>query len=145
MNSEPGTYALVLRSRAEADVIVGRWGTLRVKPEYYVYVGSAFGPGGVRARVSRHFRISKRQRWHVDYLRAAAEPVYAWCNYSPSHLEHEWAQAFGRLEGASCIRGFGSSDCSCEGHLFSMSTEPNCADVLREFGGSLAIEAFHNR
>ncbi|NNE35501.1 MAG: GIY-YIG nuclease family protein [Rhodothermales bacterium] len=139
MKPEPGTYALVLRGRASTEVTVGRWGILRVKPEYYVYVGSAFGPGGVQARVRRHFRKSKRQRWHIDYLRAAAEPICAWCNYASRHLEHEWARAFSQQEGVSCIRGFGSSDCNCDGHLFTMSTEPNGAEVLREFGGILGL------
>ncbi|MFQ5579314.1 MAG: DUF123 domain-containing protein [Nitrospiria bacterium] len=54
MKSEPGTYALILQSRSEARGQVGRLGQINLKPGYYIYVGSAFGPGGVQARVSRH-------------------------------------------------------------------------------------------
>ena len=92
VKSEPGTYAIVFRGRESAEIAVGRWGVLQIHPGYYVYVGSAFGPGGVRARVERHFRKSKRQHWHIDYLHAVLEPVCAWCSYSPERLEHDWAR-----------------------------------------------------
>lgn len=143
MKPEPGTYALILRGRAATDVVIGRWGVLSVRPEYYVYVGSAFGSGGVLARVGRHFCESRRRRWHIDYLRAASEPVGAWCNYSSRHLEHEWARAFSQMEGVSCIKGFGSSDCRCDGHLFTMSTVPHCVEVLRKFGGVMELCEYH--
>jgi Uri superfamily endonuclease len=136
VKSEPGTYALILHSTLSGEVQIGRWGSLRVEPWYYLYVGSAFGPGGVRARVARHFRKAKRNHWHIDYLREAIEPVCAWCSYVPFRLEHEWAQAFGRMEGVSCIKGFGCSDCSCNGHLFAMDTNPVGAEVLRTIGES---------
>lgn len=114
---------------------IGRWGRLLVTPGYYVYVGSAFGPGGVRARVARHFRKAKRNHWHIDYLRAAIAPVCAWCSYIPSRFEHDWARAFGQMEGVSCITGFGCSDCSCDSHLFIMPTKPGGAEILRAIGG----------
>ena len=37
----PGTYALVLESRTESAVQVGRCGTLLVQPGFFVYVGSS--------------------------------------------------------------------------------------------------------
>ncbi|NIP37734.1 MAG: GIY-YIG nuclease family protein, partial [Candidatus Dadabacteria bacterium] len=69
MNSESGTYTLIYRNRSKTRVQVGRLGKIYIQPGYYIYVGSAFGPGGVRARVSRHFRKTKRSHWHIDYLR----------------------------------------------------------------------------
>lgn len=137
MRSEPGTYALVLHSSLNAAIPIGRWGRLLVEPAYYLYVGSAFGPGGVRARVARHFRRAKRNHWHIDYLREAIEPVCAWCSYAPVRLEHECTRAFGRMEGVSCVEGFGSSDCRCNGHLFTMSTKPNGTEILRTIGESI--------
>ena len=68
--SLPGTYALVLSASACQKFAVGRLGTLTVEPGFYLYVGSAFGPGGLAARVGRHCRREKTCRWHVDYLRA---------------------------------------------------------------------------
>lgn len=137
MKSESGTYALLLRSRLRAEIPIGRWGRLHVKRGYYVYVGSAFGPGGVRARVGRHFRRKKKSHWHIDYLREATVPVCAWCSYLPVRLEHEWAFALGQMHGVSCIKGFGCSDCGCEGHLFATSRKPDDADISRLLGGAV--------
>jgi Uri superfamily endonuclease len=46
MESKPGTYILVLRSQIGARAKIGRLGYLAVEPGYYLYTGSAFGPGG---------------------------------------------------------------------------------------------------
>jgi Uri superfamily endonuclease len=126
--SKPGTYVLVLRSERREEIAVGSWGSLRVEPGYYLYVGSAFGPGGVQARVGRHLRKSKPRRWHIDYLRELTVPVSVWCSYAPDRLEHEWAHTIGEVAGVSCIRGFGSSDCRCAGHLFVTSDRPDATN-----------------
>ena len=139
MKPAPGTYALILHSSLSADIQIGRWGYLRVEPGYYVYIGSAFGPGGVRARVSRHFRKAKRSYWHIDYLREMIDPVCAWCSYAPFRLEHQWAQTLGQMADISCIKGFGCSDCSCDGHLFAMSTAPDSAKVFTSIGGVVEL------
>ena len=51
---------LVLQSMHEQSILVGRLGTLDVHPGTYVYVGSAFGPGGLRARTNRHASANKK-------------------------------------------------------------------------------------
>ena len=127
MKSEPGTYALIFRSRSTAKTQVGRWGKLELEPGYYVYVGSAFGPGGVRARVSRHCRRTKPKRWHIDYLRMYLRPIEAWYSHEPNHFEHEWAGLLSATRGLSSIKAFGCSDCHCYSHFFSSTTAPNFA------------------
>ena len=67
--AEPGTYFLVLRCSSTRAVRVGRLGTMRLLPGYYLYVGSAYGPGGLRARIGHHCHPADRLHWHVDYLR----------------------------------------------------------------------------
>ena len=52
------------------EILVGRLGALPVEPGFYVYVGSAFGPGGLERRVGRHATTEKKHRWHIDYLTA---------------------------------------------------------------------------
>ena len=79
--SLPGTYALVLRLSRRMEIVVGRLGVLEAQPGYYVYVGSALGPGGLAARLGRHLRREKTWHWHVDYLRAAAHVEELW--YAP--------------------------------------------------------------
>lgn len=135
MKSEPGTYALLLESNLSGEIQIGRWGRLRVVPGYYVYVGSAFGPGGVRARVARHLRKSKRIHWHIDYLRDAVDPVRAWCSYSHVRLEHEWARSLGQMAGVACVARFGCSDCSCDTHLFACSRRAIESEIPRVIGG----------
>jgi Uri superfamily endonuclease len=124
MQARPGTYALVLRSPSKATVRVGRLGCIALDPGYYVYVGSAFGPGGVRARVSRHFREQKPRHWHLDYLRDCTRPVGAWYSHDSRRLEHAWAQSLAALPGLSAIANFGCSDCSCQSHLFYTTARP---------------------
>lgn len=132
-----GTYAVILRSRSRAAVEIGRWGRLDLVPGYYIYVGSAFGPGGVRARVLHHCRRNKRRHWHIDYLREFMRPVSVWCNYDGQRREHRWAAVFSRMTGVSSVPGLGCSDCKCESHLFTASAEPDLAWFSRRAGGAV--------
>lgn len=56
MTSETGTYALRPRAEEEQTIEVGALGEMSIRPGWYVYVGSAFGPGGLQSRVLRHVR-----------------------------------------------------------------------------------------
>jgi Uri superfamily endonuclease len=124
----PGTYALVLHCARPARVHVGRLGVLRAQPGYYVYAGSALGPGGVRARVGHHERTAPRPRWHIDYLRARATPIEAWWVQSRRRREHAWALIVSSLPGAEApLAGFGSSDCACATHLYAFEERPSFA------------------
>jgi len=144
MRSAPGTYALVLRCGSQAQIPVGRFGVLAVRPSYYVYIGSAFGPGGVRARVSRHVREKTARHWHIDYLRAVAVPVAVWCGYGVRDLEHRWAHIFRGLPGSFPVPGFGCSDCACETHLFRFWKSPRPDCVARAAGGPVEFLSLHN-
>ena len=87
-----GTYVLVLQSMHEQSILVGRLGTLDVCPGTYVYVGSALGPGGLRARVGRHASTAaKRKRWHIDYLLDLVRPIETWCTVGTEKHEPVWA------------------------------------------------------
>ena len=120
----PGTYLLVLRSVAPVSLRVGRLGEMFVDPGTYLYVGSAFGPGGLRARVGRHFTGQGALHWHIDALRRVTKPVEAWC--APGQVcEHAWAQSLAAA--AECripLARFGASDCRCPAHLFYRSERP---------------------
>lgn len=133
----PGTYVLVLRSAVRRSVDVGRLGSLIVEPGYYAYVGSALGPGGLRARLGRHLRGRGRARWHIDYLRAHTEPVEAWYCRGPMRREHRWSGALLASLGVVIpLSGFGASDCRCESHLFFFARRP----ALRDFQAMLHRE-----
>ena len=127
MKSKPGTYALVLRSQKSLHTQIGRWGRLTIRPGYYIYVGSAFGPGGVLARVSRHCREVKSKHWHIDYLREFTIPTSVWYSHAAARLEHRWAETLIKMKDTVPVKGFGCSDCKCDAHLFFSTREPDPA------------------
>ena len=108
---ERGTYVLVLQSTHEQSVLVGHLGTLIVCPGTYVYVGSALGPSGLRARTNRHTSADKKKRWHIDYLLDVVRLIEIWYAVGMQKREHLWAKTIAGLPSASVpMRGFGASD-----------------------------------
>jgi Uri superfamily endonuclease len=119
-----GTYILLLYLPRKTVITVGRLGWLAFKRGWYTYVGTAFGPGGLAARLSRHLKQKKKCHWHIDYLRVEAVPKQIWyCNAAKS-MEHIWAAAISKTGGVP-VAGFGSSDCRCPSHLFFFSRRPD--------------------
>jgi len=116
---KPGTYALVLSCTSNARIQVGRRGTMQLRCGYYVYVGSALGPGGLRARIAHHQKPSLRPHWHIDYLRAHSRFHCIWFSYDARRREHQWARVMRTVSGARIpLLGFGASDCDCRSHLY---------------------------
>ncbi len=126
METTAGTYALILSSMVDRPLQIGRLGQLHVRRGFYVYIGSAFRPGGVRARVSHHRKPPARPHWHIDYLRAITQLEEIWVTYDLIRQEHQWADLFRRMQGASIpLAGFGASDCTCESHLYFFAARPS--------------------
>ncbi len=124
-----GTYLLLLECNNEAELSIGKLGKMNTEPGYYLYVGSAFGPGGIQARINHHVQIAVRPHWHIDYLRTDAGLVDAWCVYG-SRYEHEWAHSLMQSEAATVpLKGFGSSDCDCTTHLFYFKHKPTRVEL----------------
>jgi Uri superfamily endonuclease len=97
-----------------------------------LYIGTAHGPGGLRARLGHHLGLSNRPHWHVDYLRAHTNPNGVWYCYDSRPWEHQWAECIGRLPGASIpLVGFGASDCQCESHLYFFKGRPSRTNFAR--------------
>jgi Uri superfamily endonuclease len=115
----PGTYVLVLSSRSTDLIQIGRLGALQLQSGFYVYAGSALGPGGVRARLAHHLKLSRRPHWHIDYLRLHTRVEDIWYRLDTRRFEHVWAKRIGLAAGASVpLVGLGSTDCCSESHLF---------------------------
>ena len=91
MQARSGTYALVMACSSNPKVEVGKLGSLRLQSGFHVYVGSAFGPGGLKARIAHHVKISERPHWHIDYLRPALDLTEIWFTHDSRHREHQWA------------------------------------------------------
>jgi Uri superfamily endonuclease len=132
VKNQPGTYAIILSPNSEGSIKIGKLGMLKLQTGYYIYVGSAFGPGGLAARIAHHRRISQRPRWHIDYLRAAAEIIELWYTYDTRPMEHDWAEALAGAKGVGApFPGFGSSDCNCKAHLYFLESKPTIASFRR--------------
>lgn len=123
-----GTYALILRTKKSGQLTVGRLGSLQIATGYYVYIGSAFGPGGLGARLAHHDRIAEAPHWHMDYLRPQAEIVEIWYTSDDKSREHQWAENLAAYKRSSLpLPGFGASDCACSTHLFYFKSKPSGA------------------
>jgi Uri superfamily endonuclease len=133
LDSQPGTYALLLGLQVPAELQIGRLGQLRFDAPFYLYFGSAFGPGGLQARIKHHLQPLGRAHWHVDYLRQAAKVLDVWYTSDDMRLECIWANTALAIRGTSQVPGFGSSDCRCQSHLFATRKRPNLRDFRRRF------------
>ena len=136
VQARPGTYVLVLSSRSTNLIKIGRLGALQLQSGFYLYVGSALGPGGVRARLAHHLKLSRRPHWHIDYLRAHTGVEDIWYRLDTRRFEHVWAEHIGLAEEASVpLVGLGSTDCGCESHLFFFAQRPS-RERLRQVLGT---------
>ena len=122
---QPGTYVLLLDLPHPTAIDIGRLGRFEFPAGRYAYVGSARGPGGLAARVSRHLRSPKLSHWHIDYLRAKADPVEIWYAVGSQRKECAWATALAGLPSATIpVPRFGASDCKCLAHLIHLGESP---------------------
>jgi Uri superfamily endonuclease len=123
-----GTYVLIAYVSRMRRLEIGRLGTYDLIPGFYAYVGSAFGPGGLRARLHHHLESVAQPHWHMDYLLAHAEPVEVWYALSARKLEQDLAEVLERSPHFRMpIPRFGSSDYrrSRASHLFYSKRLPS--------------------
>lgn len=117
--SAPGAYLLLLELRSGTTLDLAGFRGAYVPAGRYLYAGSARGPGGLRARIARHLRRTKKPHWHTDRLTKAAETVLAFP--IPGGRECTLVQTL--LDSGKYrhpLPGFGSSDCrTCASHLLA--------------------------
>lgn len=120
-----GMYVLLINTEA-GMVKAGALGSIPVRRGWYAYVGSALGSGGF-ARVRRHIRLSKEKsgktHWHIDHLLMHPDSrlTRVYCLKTSERRECYTASCMS----GEIVPGFGSSDCSCPGHLFFYPSEPH--------------------
>ena len=128
-----GAYLLVLALDRPLDLAIGGR-PASLAPGFYAYCGSAYGPGGLAARLSRHLRAGKKPHWHIDRLTAAGRVVAAYAQ--PGGSECALLAALQAAPETSIpLPGFGSSDCRrCPAHLVRVPEgfePPPLAGLLR--------------
>jgi len=122
-----GSYVLICSVAQMKRLTIGRLGSFDIVPGFYAYVGSAFGAGGLRARIGHHLESTADPHWHIDYLLTVAEPVEVWYSTAKQKLEHHWAERLGKEPQFRIpIPRFGSSDYhrSRSSHLFFCKRRP---------------------
>ncbi len=117
LGAQKGAYALTIGLQRPAPLGIARFAGCTIPPGLYLYLGSARGPGGIAARLMRHFRQDKALHWHIDHLTVAADDLGAFA--VPDGNECDLQEALmGRPELELGPPGFGSTDCRrCQSHL----------------------------
>ena len=110
----------------------------------YCYLGSAFGPGGVQSRVSRHLRSIKPVKWHIDLLTTLASFKALGIYFTPERMECIVAEKLSMsFEGHP---GFGASDCGCPTHLFRVDDQKVLEVAMKELGlRELSLDLFRSK
>jgi Uri superfamily endonuclease len=129
-----GIYALIIKLDEDKKIKVGKLGTFDFKKGYYIYIGSALN--SLPGRINRHLRKEKKIKWHIDYLLNGARIVEIFYFETTKKLECKLAKKM--QKNLAVIKKFGSSDCSCEGHLFYSDKNPKM--LLEDFSSFSAPE-----
>lgn len=119
--AEKGTYVLIAAAPQMKRIKIARLGCFDIIPGYYAYFGSAFGSGGLRARLGHHLESAAEPHWHIDYLLQVAKPAEIRYTTTDRKLEQYWADLLERAPGFRVpIARLGSFDChrSRSSHLF---------------------------
>ncbi len=130
-----GYYILLIKVNKNIKMKVGSLGLTRFKEGYYIYIGSAHGPGGLRARIRRHLKKIKNPYWHIDYLLMDKDVFieaiwYFLAKESPFDLESLISKNLNNL--LDFIKGFGCSDKPSDlSHLYYCGLELYiCINIL---------------
>ena len=119
-----GSYILLIFLPDELRIRIGSLGLLTFPEGYYLYIGSAMGNNtstSLENRVKRHVTKSKNKKifWHIDYLLTNKNCVIIHIYLIPSMIRLECIMSEEISKSSdNLVRGFGSSDCKCQSHLY---------------------------
>jgi len=143
MATDRGAYLLVIDLDRPLALDIATLRSATLPPGRYVYCGSAYGPGGLAARVGRHLRRDKPIRWHIDRVTAAGRVSSV--GLAPGGSECDLFSRVLATKGAHVpLPGFGNSDCRrCPAHLAAVEADtdgraeaaPDMRWVDRPMGG----------
>ncbi|MCD6323621.1 MAG: GIY-YIG nuclease family protein [Desulfurococcales archaeon] len=99
-------YVLVIKCESRVSLGIESLGNPTLSEGMYLYVGSANIPNPL-TRDLRHFRKSKKIRWHIDYVTSVCTPLYAFLVFglSESSLYVLLSKSF-----PPAVKGFGCTD-----------------------------------
>jgi Uri superfamily endonuclease len=114
---DKGAYLLIIDLTKTFDLEITTLPATLMQTGFYIYSGSARGPGGIKARLKRHFARDKRRHWHIDHLTLASTKIGAL-----AIADGDECNLVGQLRKSrhfsTPVSGFGASDCrTCQSHL----------------------------
>lgn len=110
-----GSYLLITQLAAKRTTPIGKFGVFTFPAGWYLYCGSAYGSGGLRARLTRHTGSEKKPHWHIDYLLPLVTVTEV--RWVFERVECAAAEALCAAGGNRTVPRFGAGDCRCTGHL----------------------------
>ena len=136
-----GTYCLSISCRKDTEVMVGKLGKIKFVSGYYAYIGSALN--SMDKRIKRHMEKKKKIFWHIDYLTSHKDfqPQGAYIINDTNKIECRKAAEINKS--LTPIPGFGSSDCSCESHLFYAGREEGKLENLKRLLLTAGFEQYY--
>ncbi|HKL24328.1 MAG TPA: GIY-YIG nuclease family protein [Candidatus Nanoarchaeia archaeon] len=137
MRLNKGFYILVINVKKPVKIKIGFLGFIEFSKGKYVYIGSAMN--NLIKRIKRHINSSKlkggqdKKHWHIDYLLSNDNVRIKNIYYKESQEKQECSIAKKvKEESFDEIKGFGSSDCKCESHLFNI-LEDRLGKIIKGF------------
>ncbi|MCK4896304.1 MAG: GIY-YIG nuclease family protein [Candidatus Heimdallarchaeota archaeon] len=118
-----GTYLLFIKIIESVEIRI-RGKTFFLNGGYYIYIGSAFGAGGLSSRLHRHLRKIKKKHWHIDQITTSKfSEIIGIGVLLKQRVECVLSKIIEDIEKTVPITGFGNSDCEkkCTSHLFRVS------------------------
>jgi len=110
-----GTYILVLKNDKDQELSVGGLGKVNFRRGFYVYVGSA--QTSLEKRLKRHFSVSRKKWWHIDYIGNSMRVFRVFVVRGEKRCEKEIAMDLMKICDGY-IPGFGTGDSPVQSHLF---------------------------
>ncbi len=117
-----GAYIVFFSMKENKNIAVGKLGDVFFEAGNYLYMGSAYGKGGLKSRLKRHCQINAIKHWHFDYIRpfATLDKIEAYINGNECELVDKYIR---NDKAQSYYKGLGSSDCTkCKSHLLSLKS-----------------------
>jgi Uri superfamily endonuclease len=119
IDTDSGCYRLLIELGRDCRIRIGGKGSVSFKKGTYIYTGRS--KRNLQKRIERHCRREKKLHWHIDYFlrKGRISEIFLF----PGRLDECRINGmiFEEYPNASYVKGFGSSDCRCPGHLIRIS------------------------
>ncbi len=129
----PGYYALLIKIQKKTIIDHPKFNKKTLDPGYYIYVGSARGPGGIAARIKRHVKKNKKKKWHIDYLTSKQDVKTILIGYKCTTKPEGEEKMSHTLEkiASPALEKFGSTDKKDETHLYKCENKKKCKETIQ--------------